>query len=104
MDIVKIFEALTKQGIPPGLLFLSIILMIGTSGQAKHNELVRKQIEQIHASQILQIDQSRRFEERMVDKLNKVDLRVSKLEVQNELWEIPFYEDKSGHLYIDRKK
>lgn len=83
---------------------VAVILVIGTINQSEHNNLIRSQIEQIHESQIMQIREGRKFEERITDKTNQLNLRIAQLEVRDEMWEMPIYKDKEDKSYIDRRK
>ena len=86
------------------IYFVALILVIGAINQREHNELVREQIDQIHEAQLIQIKEGRKFEERMVERTNDLSLRIKQLEVSNEMWEMPFYEDpKTGMTYIDKR-
>ena len=86
------------------IYFVALILVIGAINQREHNNLVREQIDQIHEAQLIQIKEGRKFEERMVDRTNDLSLRIKQLEVSNEMWEMPFYEDpKTGMTYIDKR-
>ena len=83
---------------------VAIILVIGTINQSDHNNLIRDQIKQIHEAQIMQIKEGRKFEERITDKTNQLNLRIAQLEVRDEMWEMPIYKDKDGKTYIDGRK
>jgi hypothetical protein len=83
---------------------VAVILVIGTVNQSDHNNLIRDQIEQIHESQIMQIREGRKFEERITDKTNQLNLRIAQLEVRDEMWEMPIYKDKVGTTYVDGRK
>ena len=80
-----------------------LVLVIGSVNQSEHNELIREQIKQIHESQVIQIREGRKFEERITDKTNELKLRIAQLEVKDEMLSIPFYSsDKTGSVYVDR--
>ena len=81
-----------------------LVLVVGSINQSEHNQLIREQIEQIHESQIMQIREGRKFEERITDKTNELNLRIAQLEVKDEMWSMPIYKDSnSGTTYVDRR-
>ena len=81
-----------------------LVLVVGSINQSEHNQLIREQIEQIHESQIMQIREGRKFEERITDKTNELNLRIAQLEVKDEMWTMPVYNDnKTGKIYVDRR-
>ena len=55
--------------------------------------MIRDQIQQIHKAQLLQIREGRKFEERITDRTNALNLRIAQLETTNILLEIPYYRD-----------
>ena len=82
-----------------------IVLIIGSIGQSDHNRLIREQIRQIHESQVMQIREGRKFEERITEKTNQLNFRIAKLEVQNEMWEIPVYHNPdTDKTYVDGRE
>lgn len=81
-----------------------LVLVVVSVNQSEHNKLIREQIKQIHASLIMQIREVRKLEERITDKTNEMNLRIAQLEVKNEMWTLPVYNDnKKGSIYVDRR-
>ena len=82
-----------------------VVLVVGSIGQADHNSLIREQIRQIHEAQVMQIREGRKFEERITEKTNQLNFRIAKLEVQNEMWEVPVYNNPdTDKTYVDGRE
>ena len=82
-----------------------LVLVVGSINQSEHNQLIREQIEQIHEAQVMQIREGRKFEERMTEKTNILNFKIAKLELQNEMWEIPIYNNPAtDKTYVDGRE
>ena len=105
---MKYIDIFTSASLPPALFFLALVALWTGNMFRTYTDGMLSQVRLIHEAQMVQIERSERFEQRMVSQIaeinrnmGSINVRVASIETVNEALGLPLYSDDKGNLYLN---